>query len=202
MTTSSLIFIWSPAGPNHSRAGRRPLSTAFTEGMANLQSPKSSPRVERADTPCSVQPTPARTQEEGANCCPASWNGFLLRYQALGRVPLVAKLRGPQESSTTSATSARLRVATQSRSLRWLLAPKPKGLIWTSSYSRPAQTNFPPKNLLVPWMVKSSIYTTIFKIICFLFQEIVGGFSTFTLSVIVGSHSSVFPDQIDSSRIW
>lgn len=138
--TSSLIFIWSPAGPNQSRAGRRPLSTAFTEVMANLQSPKSSPRVERADTPCSVRPTLARTQD-GAKACPASWNGFFLRYQVLSRVPQVARLRHG-----------------------WLLAQKPKGLISTSCCSRLAQTDFLPRSLLVLWMVKSFVRLATFKV--------------------------------------
>lgn len=128
MKTSSLMVIWSPADQNPSRAGRRPLSTAFIKETANLRSPKSSPRVERASTPSSVQLTLTGTQE-GASYYPASWNGFLPRCRALSRVPQVARLCGPKESSTTSATSGQLRVTTQSRSLRWLLAPKPKGLI-------------------------------------------------------------------------
>lgn len=126
MLTSSLMVNWSPAGQNPSRAGRRPLSTAFIKETANLQSPKSSPRVERADTPSSVQPTLTGTQE-GANCYPASWDGFLRRYKAVNRTPQLTRLRGPKESSTTSAISGHLRVTMQS--LRWLFAPKPKALI-------------------------------------------------------------------------
>lgn len=128
METSSLMVVLGPASLNHSRAGRRPLSTAFIKETASLQSPKSLPRVERADTPNSVQPTLTATREK-ANCCPASWNSFLRRYRALRRAPQVARLRGPLGSSTTSATSSQLRVTAQSPSLRWLLAPKPKGLI-------------------------------------------------------------------------
>lgn len=146
MKTSSLKVTWSPAGPNPSRAGRRPPSTAIRKEPANLPSLKSSPRAERADTPSSVQPSPTGTKE-GASCSPVIWSGCFPRYRALSRVPRVSRLRGPKESSTTSATSGHRRVTTQSCSLRGLLVPKPKGLIWTDFWWRPARTDWPPKSL-------------------------------------------------------
>lgn len=148
METSS----FSPASQNPSRAGRRPPSTAFRKELENLRSPKLSPRVGRAGTPSSVQATPTRTQE-GASCYLAIWNGFLLVHRALRRSPLVERLCGPKESFTTSATFSHIQVTTQSCSLRCLLAPKPRCLIWTDCCSRLAQTDCPPKSLLVSWTV-------------------------------------------------
>lgn len=128
-TTSSLIFIRSPVGQNHRRAGRRPPSTVSTEGTANLRSLRSSPRAERADTPCSAHPTPARSQG-GVNCYPAIWKGSLLRHRLLSRATQVARLRGPRESYTTSTPYTRwLQAANQRRRLRWRLGPKLNGRI-------------------------------------------------------------------------
>lgn len=128
METLSLMIVWSPAGQNPSRAGKRPQSTAFIMETANLPSPKSSPRLERAGTQSSVQPTLTRTQE-GTNCFRVSWNGFLQRYRALSRAPQMARLHGPKENCTTSTTSGQLRVTMQSRSRMQILAPKLKSLI-------------------------------------------------------------------------
>lgn len=128
-TTSSLIFIRSPVGQNHRRAGRRPPSTVSTEGTANLRSQRSSPRAERADTPCSAHPTPARSQG-GVNCYPAIWKGSLLRHRVLSRATQVARLHGPRESYTTSTPyTPWLQAANQRRRLRWRLGPKLNGRI-------------------------------------------------------------------------
>lgn len=155
METSS----FSPASQNPSRAGRRRPSTAFRKELENLRSLKLSPKVGRAGTPSSVQRTPNRTQE-GANRSPAIWNGFLLVHRALRRSPQVERLCGPKESFTTSTTFSHLQVTTQSCSLRWLLAPKPRRLILTDCCSRLAQTDCPPKSLLVSWTVESaSVFT-------------------------------------------
>lgn len=128
MKTSSLMVIRRSAGRNPSWAGRKPLSTAFRKELTNLLLPKSFPRVERAGTLSSVQPTPIETQE-GASCFPAILNGFLLGHQALSRAPQVERPPGQKENPTTLATSGQLRVNMQSCSLRWLLAQKPRGLI-------------------------------------------------------------------------
>lgn len=126
METSSLQPSSCPVSQNPSRAGRRPLSTAFRKELHNLPSLKLSLRAGRVGTLSSPQPTPTRSQEM-ANCSPAIWNGFSLGHRALIRTPQLERLHGPKESFTTSATSSDLQVTMQHCSLRWLLAPR--GLI-------------------------------------------------------------------------
>lgn len=130
------IFRLIPAGPNRSRAGRRPPSTASTEGTASRRSPKSSPRPAKADTLC----WPTRTRDE-AGCRPNSWSGFWLR---------VVRRRGLQGSSVTSTTSTQL----DTPSLSWISAPTPKVQMQTRFCFRPVQTGQLPKRLLAPVTVK------------------------------------------------
>lgn len=138
MTISSPILRLSLAGPNQSQAGRRPPSTAFTEATETLRSPKSPPRLAKADTLCSA----VRTRE-GTSCHPNSWSGFWCRE---------LRRRGLQGSSVTSTTSTLL--ATQS--LSWISDPAPKGQIQIKFSFRPVQIDMLPKSLSASAMVKSS----------------------------------------------
>lgn len=145
MKTSSPMAVWSPAGQSPSRVGRRPRSTAFRKELAKPQSPKSSPRVERAGTPTSPQPSPNRTRDEASSFL-AVWIAFCPGQKPLSSNLQVMRLRGPKESSTTSATSALLRVTPQSHSHGLILAPKHQCPIWTDCCLSLAQTTKLPKS--------------------------------------------------------
>lgn len=155
MTTSSLTFRLSRAGPNRSQAGRRPPSTACTEATGTLRLPKSSLRPARADTLCSA----ARTREE-TSCPPNSWSDSWARP---------AKRRGLQGSSVTSTTST----LPATRSLGSLSAPK--GRIQTRFCLGPARTDQLPKKLSASVTVKSSLPSVFYSGLCF--DVTVGPFS-------------------------
>lgn len=153
---------------NPNRAGRRQPSTAFRKELASLQSPKSSPKVERANTPSSVQPTPAKTRTSSS---PTIWSSFFRVYQALSRASQVARQRGPKGSFTTSATRSQLTAIMQSH--RPLLAPKLRSLISTDCSSRLAQTSSPQNSLSAPRMVGSAFDVDLitYFTLCFQFLQ-------------------------------
>lgn len=138
------------ASQNQSRPGRKPPSTASRKELANLQLPKSLPRVAMADTPNSVQRTWAMNLT-GANSFPTICSSFFPRHQALSRASLMESLYGQRGNSTTSATFSLLRAIMQTH--RLLLAPIRQSLIWTDCSSNLAQIGSLQKTLIASWMV-------------------------------------------------